>query len=112
MIIKRIYICVIFILLATNASASEVEDFDIACQIFTEAKNTVFDNEIRSAYIEENIKNRTKSKELRDTYNVIFNASPEDRYRIFKDTAEHITKKSWDCPAAKALFTLGKDSLK
>ena len=65
------------------------------------AKNTGFDKEKRSAYIQENIKNRTSSKELRDTYNIIFNVSPNERYSIFKKSAEQATKKLWDCPAAK-----------
>ncbi len=103
-LIKRIYFCLFFILFSAGIFASEVEDFDVACQIFTEAKNTGFDKEKRSAYIEENIKTRTSSKELRDTYNIIFNVSPEERYTIFKKSAEHATKKPWDCLAAKELL--------
>ncbi len=104
MLIKRIYFCTFFILFSTSLLASEVEDFDVACQIFTEAKNTGFDKEKRSDYIEENIKTRTSSKKLRDTYDVIFNVSPDKRYTIFKKSAEHATKKLWDCPAAKELL--------
>lgn len=104
MLIKRIYFCTFFILFSTSLYASEVEDFEVACQIFTEAKNTGFDKEKRSAYIEKNINARTSSKELKDTYNIIFNVSPNERYTLFKKSAEHATKKSWNCPAAKTLL--------
>jgi len=101
---KRIFFCTFFILFSLSIDASEVEDFDVACQIFTEAKNTGFDDEKRGAYIEENILARTSSKELRDTYYVIFQVAPNERYAIFKQSAEHATKKQWDCPAVKELL--------
>ena len=104
MLTKRIFYCTFFILFALNVSATEVEDFETACRIFTEAKNTGFNKEKRSAYISDNIKSRTKSKELRDAYNVIFNVSPSERYLLFKNAAEHATKEKWNCPAAKALL--------
>jgi len=102
--IKRIYFCTFFILFSLSSHASVLEDFDVVCQIFTEAKNTSFDDEKRGAYIEENIISRTSSKEVRDAYYSIFQLSPNERYAIFKESAEHATKKTWDCPAVKELL--------
>ncbi|MCI0506740.1 MAG: hypothetical protein L0Z73_11605 [Gammaproteobacteria bacterium] len=99
------YLIIILAFFTAPVSAENINDFDITCVIFTEAKNTTFKNhEALSAYIEENITARVQSKAVKDTYYVIFNLPPEERYDVFKKSAEHELKREWDCPAAKALL--------
>lgn len=102
---RTINLTIITIVLAAIASAENVNDFDIACKIFTEAKNTTFiDDEMRNAYVENNIDARIHSKTVKDTYYVVFNLPPEQRYDLVKKAAEHELKRSWGCPAAVVLL--------
>lgn len=95
---------VLAFLMFSPVLAEQVNDFDVACQIFTEAKNTTFNREQRSAYVEDNLKDRVSDKYVLDTYYLVFHLEPAERYKVFKASAEEHLKSSWDCAAAKSLL--------
>ncbi len=101
---SKLYLYIILILVVSNVHSKEIHDFDIACRIFTEAKNTTFNKEQRSVYIEDRISSRIRSKNVRDTYYIIFNLPPEERYGVFRKAAENELKRTWECPAAQELL--------
>ncbi len=103
----RMRTTIIFIVLfffANSAVSSKIHDFDVICQIFTEAQNSSFNKEQLNRYIEENVKDRIRSKDVKDAYYSIFHLVPEKRYAIFKQAAELTLKREWDCQAAKKLI--------
>ena len=63
---SKLYLYIILVLVISSAHSEEMHDFDIACHIFTEAKNTTFNKEQRSVYIEDNISSRINSKNVRE----------------------------------------------
>lgn len=100
----KLHLYIIIIFLTSNTHASKIDDLDITCRIFTEAKNTTFTKEQRSTYVKDNINSRVHSKGVRDAYFVIFNLQPKERYSIFKKAVEKELKKNWECRAAQELL--------
>ena len=83
--------------------ANSQEDFRTICAIFTEAKNSSFTNEQLNAYIESNVKSRVSNEDALKAYTLMFHVDLEERYPIFKKSAEYSTGKEWNCSAMKQI---------
>lgn len=89
-----------------SVEASEVSDgdgFDQICEIFSRALDSGLSGEGRSNFINDAVENSVKSGPGKDTYYGIFNLSPEDRYEVFRQAANHYTESEWDCAPMKAI---------
>ena len=78
--------------------------FDEICTIYTEAINSSMAQEQLSDYIFDNVERRITDKDALQSHEAVFNLSPEERYSIFKQSAELSLKRKWDCDAVKELM--------
>ena len=88
----------------TAYAVDNKSDFDLICQIYTEAKNSSMTKEHLSNYIFDNVENRVKSSDALEAHTAVFNLEPTKRYPIFKESAEYSLKQKWDCDAIKDLM--------
>jgi hypothetical protein len=94
-------ICALFII--GNIQAKE-PGFDVVCRIYTEAQNSSMTKQQLSDYVNNNIAERVSDKDAFTTHSIIFQVSPDERYKIFKESAEHSLKRKWNCAAMKTLM--------
>lgn len=102
--LKRKFITIIFIWTYSIVAFASDHGFDEICRIYTEAQNSSMQKEQLSRYIFDNVKKRVNNKDALDAHDVVFLADPKERYSLFKQSAELSLKRSWDCPAVKALM--------
>ena len=103
--LKQILAIFVLIYSCSNFSyATNDMGFDEICRIYTEAVNSGLKKEQLSDYIFNNVKQRVNVKEALEVHDMIFQLAPAERYKIFKQSAELSLKRSWDCPAVKALM--------
>jgi len=57
-----------------------------------------------SDYVNNNINERVSDKDAVTTHSIIFQVSPDERYKIFKESAEYSLKRKWECAAIKELM--------
>lgn len=88
------------------AHANNNMGFDEICRIYTGAVNSSMKKEQLSEYIFSNVKKRINEKDALDVHDMIFQVTPKERYKIFKQSAELSLKRNWNCPAIKALIQL------
>lgn len=101
---KKSVLVLIFVLThAGNIQANEA-GFNEICQIYTEAKNSSMAKDQLNNYINDNVAKRISEKDAIITHSIIYQVTPAERYKIFKESAEHSLKRKWDCPAMKALM--------
>lgn len=102
--LKHQFITIIFIWTCSIVAFASDQGFDEICRIYTEAQNSSMQKEQLSSYIFDNVKKRVNNKDALDAHDVVFLADPKERYSLFKQSAELSLKRSWDCPAVKALM--------
>ena len=109
---KRLLI--VFALLASSCVTAADNDFDKVCGYFQQLDILVakkaMSNSQRIAYISKHVNKELKaSSSAREAWEVIVYAMPEERYDIYKSTAEEILGKAWQCDAMlKQIATTGK----
>ena len=91
-------------MLSTSCLANGDMGFDEICRIYTEAVNSSMKKEQLSDYIFKNVKKRVNNKDALEVHDIIFQLAPEERYKIFKKSAEMSLKRSWDCLAVEKLI--------
>ncbi len=98
----------VLLLWAYSISVFSIENngFDEVCQIYTESKNSSMPINIASKYIMDNIQNRVTSKEVLQAHEAIMQAMGDNRYTLFKGSAEHVLKRTWNCSTMKATFDI------
>lgn len=89
----------------TQHAYSSVNDFDVMCQIFTEANNSSLTWQEKSQYVTENIQQRVTSQNVKDVFTGIRTLPPEVRYDLVKESAQLELKQDWDCPTMQALLS-------
>ena len=95
------------ILLVSCATEKPVNGFDSACLIFKEATTKNLNPEELGIYIAEELEKlggQFASKEVNEVFHALFNVAPEERYGLFKQSAEYTLKRDWDCDAIKSLY--------
>ena len=104
--INRILILILFFSLSVSIAiaGNEQAGFDEICRIYTEALNSNMPKQQMSDYVFDNVKKRVQVKDALEAHSAVFNLAPQERYTIFKQSAEMSLKNSWDCPAAKELM--------
>lgn len=103
--LKQKLIFLLLILSFSNISCANNEmGFDEICRIYTEAVNSSMKKEQLSDYIFSNVQKRVKVKDALEVHDMIFQVAPEERYKIFKQSAELSLKRSWDCQAINELM--------
>lgn len=84
--------------------ANNQQGFDEVCRIYTEAKNSNMNIETASKYIFDNIKKRVDSKDALQAHTAVMEAMGDDRYPLFKQSAEHVLKRTWTCSGMKSIM--------
>lgn len=100
----RIILMLVLLTVLKTASAGDQEAFNEICRIYTETKNSSMDIQTASQYVFDNISKRVKSKNALITHEAVMEAMHDQRYIIFKESAEHYIKSSWNCKAMKDLM--------
>ena len=78
--------------------------FDEVCRIYTEAHNSNMSIDVLSSYIFNNIKKRVSSRDALEAHDAVMNADSFTRYTLFKGSAEHTLKRTWDCIPMKTIM--------
>lgn len=81
--------------------------FDAACLIFYEAEELDLSPQELGIHIStqlEKITDANGGKEVLSVYHAVFNISPRHRYNLFKESAETMLKRNWDCNSIKTLY--------
>jgi len=47
---------------------------------------------------------QTASDDVKEVYHARFNVAPEDRYGLFKESAESALKRKWNCDVMKKMY--------
>lgn len=101
MITRTLFLLTIFASFPLHAADN---DFDKVCNYFVQLDSVASQRVMSKPQKADFITNRVK-KELieassaRDAWQVIVYAVPEERYEIYKATAEEILDKNWRCDA-------------
>ncbi len=99
---------IIATLLSVQSSTSFAEDnnqdYDVICRVYTEAYNTNMPISTLSQYILENIDKRVQSEDAKEAHDAVMHAVAETRYNLFKVSAEHTLKRTWDCKAMSVIM--------
>ena len=100
-----VFLAAIFIV--SCSAEKPVNGFDSACLIFQEASTKNLNPEALGNYIAEELDKmatQAASEDVKDVYHALFNVAPEDRYGLFKESAESALKRKWDCDVMKKLY--------
>ena len=105
----RIGIIIFLLVLITTASLlfinkEQVNDFDLACNIFTEALALNTSEKQQANYVREQLKLRAQAQDALATFNTLPMVAPGERYTLFKESAEHYTQTPWNCEMGKQLL--------
>ena len=90
-----------------GTSPNSTNGFDSACQIFKEASTKTLNPEELGNHIAtklDNMEDQFASKEVKEVYHALFNVSPNQRYKLFKQSAETTLKRNWHCQVMKDLY--------
>ncbi len=101
---KISFLAITLLLFSTSYLYAKDVGFDEICRIYTEAKNSSLKKQQLSDYINTNISARISNKDALTTHSIIPQASPAERYQLFKKSAEHSLKRKWDCDAMKIII--------
>lgn len=104
MVLKQLALLILLGFCQINVTVADNSGFDEICHIYTEALNSNMSGDQLNTFILDNIKTRINNKDAKTTHDAIPFASPKERYKIFKDSAERYLKKQWDCAAMKTLM--------
>ena len=97
----KISLLMFLLFFSTLGYANEKQEFDEVCKIYTEVINSDMNIETGSKYIFDNINKRIKSKEALQTHTAVMEAMGDERYNIFKGSAEYVLKNTWHCSGMK-----------
>lgn len=82
-------------------------DFDLVCDYFQELREQKNIDKMtfvqRNGFIEGKITKALPGSYVKDSWEAISSAVPEDRYEIFKMGAEEVLGLEWSCSAMKIL---------
>lgn len=102
-----------FTLLASSCVTAADNDFDKVCNYFQQLDSLIakkaMSNSQKADYISKHVNEELKaSSPAREAWEVIVYAVPEERYDIYKSTAEEILGKTWRCDSMlKQIATTG-----
>ena len=107
---KRIFSLIfpfLFLLVISCSENIEKNGFDTACNIFKEASQKNLSPVELGQYIEEQLKampEQRAKQDVIDLYDVLFQASPSMRYKLFKESAEQTLQREWHCDSIKEIY--------
>lgn len=90
-----------------NTNIKTKNGFDTACLIFQHASTMKLSPQELGNYIANAInkmEHQKASDDVKQVYHALFNVSPNERYALFKESAEITLKRNWDCDAMKKMY--------
>jgi len=90
-----------------NTNIKTKNGFDSACLIFQKASTMKLKPQELGVHIEGELNKLKHQKALEDVkkvYHALFNVSPNERYTLFKESADITLKRSWDCNIMKEMY--------
>jgi hypothetical protein len=103
-IMQALLLALMVSVFSTHANADERQEFNEICRIYTEINNSNMSKDVASKYVMANVKERVSSKDALIAHEAIMQAMPDQRYQLFKQSAEWKTGSTWDCDAMKHLL--------
>ncbi len=100
----KIILVLIFLICSISGYSAEDQGFNEVCRIYTEAKNSNMSAGVASKYIFNNVKERVSSVDALQAHAAVMQAMGDKRYSLFKESAEHVLKRSWNCDAMKLMM--------
>lgn len=108
----RFYIqsaCYVFIILISSCNLTNKNDFEIFCDFVTELEMTEkFTTEnltVNYTNLADHIgSSLTYGSNIRSAFSGVANVNPEDKYILFKEVAESVTKKTWSCKPLQRFY--------
>ncbi len=103
----KIFFLLWLVMLASACTANQPgeEALSEICEIFTEIEESGLPKESRSSYAYENIASRVTNNDVKGAFEAISSLDQQLQYPIFKEAAEAILEKTWDCPSMKYLIS-------
>jgi hypothetical protein len=102
-IMQAILLTLMVSVFSTFAIADERQEFNEICRIYTEINNSNMSKDVASKYVIANVKARVSSKDALIAHEAIMQAMPDQRYKLFKQSAEWKIGSSWSCDAMEHL---------
>ena len=81
--------------------------FDAACNIFEDTESLSYSPEELGNYIGKRLADMSDLPEKNNVisiYHSLFNVKPDNRYNLFKESAEIALQRNWNCPAMKKVY--------
>lgn len=111
---KKLYVFILFSFLSIppvypeDVTQKSNSDYDLVCHYFDQLQDVLSKDKLtfseRGQFITDRVnKNLKPDSDARALWNVIIYAVPDERYEMFKTTAEEQTNKPWDCTSMKNL---------
>jgi hypothetical protein len=100
---KKSWLLVVFITPIVFACTNP-KGFDEICLIYTEAKEKYSTPDEISKYIFDNVEARVNSAPALQVHSAIYNIASEERYPIFKQSAEEALQREWSCQVMKEMW--------
>jgi len=87
---------------------SKNSEYDQMCDYVQDVLSMDMGQQQKFDYIEKYFSTRVKSKDVKEAYDLIYQISPDQRYKVFKGAVESSSNEQWDCVALEQLFNLRK----
>lgn len=105
MLLKKISLFTFLMSIAVNAFAvSEKKNFDAMCALVQDAMELDLEPQARVSYINKHFSSRVGSKDVKESYDLVFQVNPKQRYQVFKQAVENSLGETWECPALNDFF--------
>ncbi|VAW70440.1 hypothetical protein MNBD_GAMMA09-2133 [hydrothermal vent metagenome] len=105
----KVYLSIVLLYLimsnGLHAAESSERDYEFICNAFKGSKQpsglSSLTRQEKLNRINEIIWDNIKTQEAKDILSVVAQASPDEKYKLFKQAVEIATGKKWDCPAIR-----------
>lgn len=90
-----------------GAQESVQTDYDVFCSIVEDAMAPAVEPRDRLFYIQDH----SKSKDVKEAFNLIFQIPSDERYQVFKQSVEDDSGQSWECSVLNEFFIQSSGSI-
>lgn len=105
MVIKKIlFFTFLMSIVVSTFAEPEKKDFDAMCALIQDAMELGLEPQARLTYINNQFDSRVGSKDVKESYDLVFQVSPNQRYQVFKQAVESSLGPTWECPALNEFF--------
>lgn len=100
-------IVVLSIISCSNIAKAADNGFDQICMIYNEVLNDTRNREMtikdKLYLINEKVTKQVKFSDALQVYSAVASADPKEKYKLFKESAEYVLKREWNCSIMKSI---------